>query len=111
MVLLISLLGLGLELWLSKAIAAETAIVNNFFWNVRLTFADRSTNESAALTFFKYNMACTSGIVLGAAALSLQVEMFGVPVVIANGAAIVLICFWNYLLCTRIWREPGRNRS
>jgi len=52
---------LGLPLLLASAIAVELAIVSNFFWNNRWTFACRS---SSLVRFAKFNAVSLVGLTL-----------------------------------------------
>jgi dolichol-phosphate mannosyltransferase len=72
---------LGWNLTLSKVIAAETAIFNNFIWNDLWTFRGlaRSGNIRAErlARLGKFNLICVAGI------------------------SIVLVSFWNFLMNLR----------
>jgi len=102
---------LGWNLTLSKVIAAEVAIFNNFFWNDVWTFRDlgqRVPPGSAAIPVCewgarlvrlgKFNLICVAGIFLSVGLLNLQVYGLGLNVYLANFAAIVVTSFWNFFL-------------
>jgi len=67
---------LALDLSLSKAIAAETAILNNFLWNERWTFSDLSAADTSsrgrARRFGRFNLICLAGIAFSVLLLNLQ---------------------------------------
>jgi dolichol-phosphate mannosyltransferase len=100
--LLASPLALGWNLSLSKVIAAESAIFNNFFWNDRWTFrvetARRNTPRQRLIRFLKFNLICASGIGLSVLLLNVQVHGLGVNLYLSNFIAIVLVSLWNFLL-------------
>ncbi len=103
---------LGLNLSLSKAIAAEVAIVNNFAWNELWTFGDLSATQSywhARLgRFAKFNVICLAGIGLSILLLNIQAGMFEMNVYLANLIAIVVVSFWNFGLTLKFgWRQPA----
>lgn len=85
---------------LSKALAAETAIVNNFIWNDIWTFRDLSTSQTdwraRARRFARFNMICLAGIGLNILLLNGQVYLFQMNVYVANFIAIFLVSLWNF---------------
>jgi len=92
---------LGLNLSLSKAVAAEVAIVNNFAWNDLWTF--RELNASAGwrarwARFLKFNLICLAGIGWSVLLLNLQVNRFHWNLYVSNLIAIVLVSLWNFWL-------------
>jgi dolichol-phosphate mannosyltransferase len=103
---------LELNLSLSKALAAEVAIVNNFIWNEVWTFGDISADQShwrARLSrFAKFNLICLAGIGLSILLLNLQVRLVAVNVYIANLIAIVIVSFWNFGLNLKFgWKKAA----
>lgn len=102
---------LGWNLILSKIVAAEMAIVNNFMWNDVWTFRNCAPGgwKARATRFAKFNLVCTAGIVWSAALLNFQVYRLGWNTYYANFIAIVLVSVWNFLLNARLgWRAVGR---
>lgn len=102
---------LALNLSLSKALAAEIALVNNFVWNEFWTFGDISATQDhwrARLSRFgKFNLICLAGIGLSVLLLNVQVWWFALNVYLANLIAIVLVSFWNFGLSLRFsWNKP-----
>ena len=91
---------LAWNLSLSKALAAEVAIGNNFIWNEFWTFGDLSVAQNdwrARLgRFARFNLICLAGIGLSILLLNLQVRYVAMNVYLANLVAIVLVSFWNF---------------
>lgn len=103
---------LGWNLSLSKTIAAETAIFNNFLWNDLWTFrgmaAGRNTPRQRLIRFLKFNLICLSGIALSVLLLNVQVHGLRWNLYLANFIAIVLVSFWNFLLNVKFgWNSSG----
>ncbi|MBE9061894.1 glycosyltransferase [cf. Phormidesmis sp. LEGE 11477] len=111
--------GVGLGLTTSKIIAAEAAILSNFFWNDIWTFADMVRRQTGWSNRFKrllkFNTICISGLVLNV--LLLQVffnVIFGQNLpYLANLITILLVAVWNFWLNLKLsWRvtavEQGR---
>ena len=93
---------LGWNISVSKLIAAEAAIFNNFLWNDRWTFrvltAERKAPRQRLIRFLKFNLICASGIGLSVLLLNVQVHGLRLNVFLANFIAIVLVSFWNFFL-------------
>jgi|SRR5207302_5083056 len=103
---------LGWNLSLSKAIAAEVAIFNNFFWNHLWTFRGLATNGNAWLErlarFGKFNLICVAGIGLSVLLLNAQVYRLNMNVYLANFISIVLVSIWNFFMNLRFgWNAPA----
>ena len=104
------LFGWGLSL--SKSLAAEIAIVNNFAWNEAWTFSDLAACQAGWLSragrFARFNLIFLAGIGLSVLLLNVQVRLLGVNVYLANLIAIVLVSIWNFLLNLKLnWRTHG----
>jgi dolichol-phosphate mannosyltransferase len=106
---------LGWNLSLSKALAAEIAILNNFLWNDAWTFrdlsADRTGWRARSNRLGKFNLICLVGIVLNILILNGEVHWLHIDVYPANFAAIVLVSIWNFGMNLKFgWRiPPGIN--
>jgi dolichol-phosphate mannosyltransferase len=110
---------LNWPLALSKTLAAETAIVNNFIWNDLWTFHDLSVQMTGwrdrARRFGAFNLVCLAGIALNIAFLTLQVRVLEMNVYVANFIAIFLVSVWNFTMNLRYgwgetkWNRPGRG--
>ena len=91
---------LGLNLSIGKALAAETAIVNNFFWNDLWTFRDISAQRigrGARLgRFGRFNMICLAGVLISILVLDTQVHFLHFNIYVANLIAIVIASLWNF---------------
>jgi dolichol-phosphate mannosyltransferase len=102
---------LGWPLTRSKILAAEVAILNNFFWNDAWTFADISMLQkgwSARLKrLLKFNLVCLAGLVLNVLVLNVVYNLvFGQRwAYAANLIAIAVVTFWNFWLNLKLsWR-------
>lgn len=103
---------LGWNISVGKAIAAETAIFNNFLWNDLWTFrgmADgRHSPRQPLIRFLKFNLICVAGIGLSVVLLNVQVHGLGMNLYLANFIAIVLVSLWNFLLNVKFgWSCSG----
>jgi len=113
--LLASPLTLGWNLSLSKLIAAEVAIINNFVWNDFWTF--RGLAESGNIRperlarFGKFNLICVAGIGLSVLLLNVQVYWLKMNVYLANFISVVLVSVWNFALNLRFgWNASTPRR-
>jgi len=100
---------LGLGLTRSKLVAAEVAILNNFWWNDRWTFGDlvpgQRTLGATLRRLAKFNAICLAGLALNVALLNLQFNLLGMNRYLANAVAIAVVTAWNYLLNRALaWR-------
>jgi dolichol-phosphate mannosyltransferase len=106
------LLGWGLSL--SKAIAAEVAIFNNFLWNEIWTFRDLAGASAGGMArarrLAKFNIICVAGIVFSIVLLNVQVRFLHFNVYMANFIAIFLVSIWNFAMNLKFgWREHGEG--
>jgi len=106
---------LAWNLTLSKVLAAEVAMVNNFLWNDLWTFrevgAERSRWLARVTRFGKFNLICLAGIAWSVLLLNLQVYGLRVNVYLANFIAIVIVSIWNFLLSLKFgWNSTAQNR-
>lgn len=107
--LLLEMAGLGLVM--SKVIAAEVAIVNNFLWNDAWTFADVAQKQrgrrSRLKRLLKFNVICLTGLVLNVLLLSFFYwVIFGQSMAyVANLMAIAPVAVWNFWINLKLsWR-------
>ena len=96
----------------SKVIAAQLAIVNNFYWNDRWTFGDISARETDGRQklhrFLSFEAVCLMGLVLNAILLNVQFNLLGMNRYVANLIAIAIVTGWNYWLNLKLsWRVTG----
>jgi dolichol-phosphate mannosyltransferase len=106
---------LGWNLSLSKLIAAEVAIINNFVWNNIWTFRGLASSGNIGserlARFGKFNLICVAGIGLSVLLLNVQVYWLKMNVYLANFISIVLVSVWNFVLNLKFgWSAstPGR---
>lgn len=89
----------------SKVLAAEAAILNNFVWNEVWTFrdlaADRTSWRDRLSRLGKFNVICTAGIVLSVLLLNAQVRTLGMNIYAANLIAILVVSLWNFWMNLR----------
>jgi dolichol-phosphate mannosyltransferase len=100
---------LGWGLTRSKIIAAEAAIINNFFWNDAWTFGDMSRQQRGwrkrIKRLLKFNMVCLIGLVLNVLLLNFLYNTLRVHYQIANLIAIAIVTFWNFWINLKLsWR-------
>ena len=100
---------LGLGVTLSKVIAAETALANNFLWNELWTFRPEAgqpvSHQGWPRRFLLFNLICGIGIALAVLLLHVFHTMLGLNLYTANGITIVLVSLWNYVLNSRVnWK-------
>jgi dolichol-phosphate mannosyltransferase len=89
---------------LSKSIAAEVALLNNFLWNDAWTFRSVAASHdwrSRLIRLVKFNSICAAGIGLSVLLLNAQVYGLGMNVYLANFCAIVVVSIWNFYLSAR----------
>ncbi|MBE9018251.1 glycosyltransferase [Chroococcidiopsidales cyanobacterium LEGE 13417] len=101
--------GLGWGLTRSKAIAAEAAIINNFFWNDAWTFSDMSRQQRGwrkrIKRLLKFNIVCLMGLVLNILLLNVLYNTLHVHYQVANLLAIAIVTFWNFWINLKLsWR-------
>ena len=100
---------LGLPLILSKILAGESAIINNFLWNDRWTFADlirtQTSRRQKFRRFLKFNLICLVGLMLSLTLLHLLYNFAIHDRYIANFIAIASVTLFNYWLNLKLsWR-------
>jgi dolichol-phosphate mannosyltransferase len=103
---------LGWGLSLSKSVAAETAIVNNFLWNDLWTFRDLAAGQAnwrgRLQRFGKFNLICLAGIGLNVVLLNAQVRLLQMNLYAANLTAILLVSLWNFWMNLKFgWSKPA----
>jgi|ERR1035441_1798353 dolichol-phosphate mannosyltransferase len=103
---------LGLNLSLSKVLAAEIAIVGNFTLNELWTFRDLAVDNSWAarvLRFGKFNLICLAGIGLSVLLLNVQTRCFQINMYLANLLAILIVSLWNFGMNLRFGWNKNAN--
>lgn len=105
--MLYDLLGVGLTR--SAILAAELAIINNFFWNDRWTFKDLSNKQhgwrKAVKRFAKFNIICLMGLILKVLLLNILFNGLHINAYLANFLAIIVVTIWNFWINLKLsWR-------
>lgn len=105
---------LGLNLSFSKAVAAEIALLNNFFWNELWTFRDISAIQNSWRSRFfrlvKFNLICLAGIGISILLLNLQVRLISMNVYISNFIAVFIVSFWNFGMNVKFgWNKSNKS--
>jgi putative flippase GtrA len=99
--------GLHVNYLLATGLAVEAAVVHNFVWHERYTWADRSGGRSL-LRLAKFNLTTGAFSILGnLAAMKLLVGVFGLPYLPANGITIAACSVVNFVVSDRVVFEPG----
>lgn len=110
--------GLGLALTRSKIVAAELAIINNFFLNDGWTFADMVRRQAGWSSRFKrllkFNTICLAGLVLNVLLLNVFFNLiFGQNLkYLANLIAIGVVAVWNFWINFKLsWRVTAVEKA
>lgn len=91
----------GWELSISKVVAAEIALVNNFIWNDLWTFRDtldQCRRRTFVSRFLRFNLICLAGIGINVLAINAQVHFAGINIYVANFIAVFFVSFWNFYM-------------
>jgi dolichol-phosphate mannosyltransferase len=107
---------LGLGLTRSKIVAAEVAILNNFFWNDRWTFRDLAQGDRARGAWLrrlaKFNLICLAGLALNVVILNVLYNVVGMNRYVANLIAIATVTAWNFGMNLALnWRTAAATSS
>lgn len=99
----------GLGLTRSAILAAELAIINNFFWNDRWTFRDLSKKQQqwrkVLKRLTKFNIICLMGLILKILLLNTLFNGLHLNVYVANFLAIAAVTVWNFWINLKLsWR-------
>jgi archaetidylinositol phosphate synthase len=88
---------------LATAIGVELAVLHNFLWHERLTWADRLTGAPARIRrFVAYQLATGSTSLAGnVLVVSIAVHAFGMDATIASVLAVVAMSLANYAIADR----------
>jgi putative flippase GtrA len=96
----------------ATGLAVEAAVLHNFFWHERWTWADRKMDRNGCLLRRLLCFHVTNGALSMAGNLGLMqlfVEKFGLNYLLANACAIALCSIFNFLAGDRIvFRSTGR---
>ena len=107
---------LGWGLTRSKIIAAEVAIINNFFWNDAWTFRDLASHQQGwgkrLKRLLKFNLVCLMGLVLNVLLLNVLFNILEIDYRFANLIAIAAVTLWNFWINWKLsWRVTEVDTS
>jgi dolichol-phosphate mannosyltransferase len=101
---------LGMAVVPATLVATEAAVLHNFAWHLRWTWADRPAGPGAAAArLLRFNVS-NGGFSLagGAAIMALLVHALGVHYLVANLVAVLVIAIANFLASDRfVFTSPG----
>ena len=93
--------GLHVDYLLATALAVEAAVVHNFVWHERFTWAERES-ENVTLRFLKFNLTAGAFSILGNILLmALFVDLARMNYLLANLATITVCSLGNFLVSDR----------
>ena len=100
---------LNWELTRSLMVAAELAIINNFWWNDLWTFGDISKRQPGKRQrlkrLLKFNTICLMGLILNVLLVNLLFNVFKMNEYLANLIAIAAVTLWNFWINMKLsWR-------
>jgi dolichol-phosphate mannosyltransferase len=99
------LTSLGVNYLLATALAVEAAVIQNFFWHERFTWADRGRLSFGAsvLRFAKFNMTTGAFSIVGNLVLMrLLAGLAHVPYLAANLVAVATCSIVNFMVSDRM---------
>ena len=102
----------GMGVVTATLVATELAVIHNFIWHVRWTWADRPAGGLAvAGRFLRFNVS-NGGISLagGAASMAVLVHAVGMPYLMANLLTVLLCAVANFLAGDRWVFTPPAAR-
>jgi putative flippase GtrA len=100
--------GLRFNYLIATALAVETAVIHNYWWHERFTWADRA--GSGCSRFLKFNL--TTGVFSIAGNLGLMtlfVDFGHVNYLVANGITITVCSLVNFLVSDGFVFAPDRT--
>ena len=94
---------LGFAVVPATLLATEAAVLHNFLWHFRWTWADRPAGAKAAVgRLVRFNVSNGGfSLVGGAAVMALLVDALGVHYLLANLASVLLVSVVNFLASDR----------
>lgn len=101
--------GLHLDYLLATALAVEAAVIHNYLWHERFTWADR-TGSGGLLRFLKFNGTTGAFSILGnLAAMKVFVGLAGLNYFVANLITIAVCSLLNFLVSDRFVFQATRG--
>jgi putative flippase GtrA len=104
--------GLHLDYLAATALAVEAAVLHNFFWHERWTWADRTRPMASGRAGRLIRFHLTNGVLSILGNLVFMEALVGqlhVPYLLANAIAIALCSVLNYLAADRVVFRPLRD--
>ncbi|PSB23499.1 sulfonate ABC transporter permease [filamentous cyanobacterium Phorm 46] len=100
---------LNWELTRSLILAAELAIISNFFWNDWWTFGDISKRQPGMKQrlkrLLKFNTICLMGLILNVMLVNVMFNFLGMNEYLATLIAIAAVTLWNFWINMKLsWR-------
>ncbi|MEG3977072.1 glycosyltransferase [Microcoleus sp. herbarium8] len=100
---------LNWELTRSLILAAELAIISNFFWNDWWTFGDISKRQPGMKQrlkrLLKFNTICLMGLILNVLLVNVMFNFLGINEYLATLIAIAAVTLWNFWINMKLsWR-------
>jgi len=93
--------GLRFDYLTATALAVEAAVLHNFLWHERFTWADRAAGNSLA-RFLRFNLTTGAFSIAGNLLLmKILVGDAGLPYLVANGITIAACSIANFLVSDR----------
>ena len=103
--------GVRLPVILASVCATEIAILSNFWLNDQWTFRTTLQQSSVIRRLLRFNGVALVGLVITAALLLALTTYVGLPLLLANGIAVIGAMGWNYILSTRwAWRSAPQQQ-
>jgi len=102
--------GLNVNYLIATALAVETAVLHNFLWHERYTWADRVRRSlrNSSLRLLKFNLTNGGISILGNLFLmQLLVGSLGVNFLVSNVASIVVCSILNFVVSDRLVFEAS----
>jgi putative flippase GtrA len=79
----------------ASALSVEVSILNNFLWNNRWTFGQRTIS---LIRFGRFNLAALGGLAITAGLFTLLLQRFGLPYLLADLVGIAAATLWNWAI-------------
>jgi dolichol-phosphate mannosyltransferase len=103
---------LHVDLSLSKALAAEIALMSNFIGNEIWTFRDLAIENASwrgrMSRFFRFNIICVVGIGLSVLLLNVQTRSLQWNMYASNLISIIAVSMWNFGMNLKFgWKPSG----
>ncbi len=93
--------GLGLNYLLATALAVEAAVLHNFIWHERFTWADRAA-KGRLKRLMKFNLTTGLFSIVGNVVFTRLLVSAGIPYLAANAMSIVPCSLINFALNDRL---------